>query len=217
MLLRVHHQTAMSSHYYVALRTCSINSERFQCDPLSWLSSDGLGLYAAAQAAWLSCQQSSHTHLYQHLFILHTGTGAVFVIGCAHTVFFMCTFKHCRQIWAKYQLFTHLSLCVSNCTHTHTHTCSLFRGIQRLLTSTVHPSLCLCELFVIPVAMLQWWRVSNFIISIITAIIPCLPLMQANGWPIKIDEPGSVELIDRTWCLASVLIQTYSWSASSHR
>lgn len=143
------------------------------------------------QAGSLSCQQSSQTHLYRHLSVL--------------------------QVHEPY-IPTQTRLLLSSSFH-------LSWGIQTppLVNSTkgcsFHlPFLSIClrkTLNDSKHSPAQWWRAhpqSNSIISIITAIIPCLPLMQANGSPIKIDEPGSVELIGGTWCLATVLTWAFCWS-----
>lgn len=117
------------------------------------------------------------------------------------------TSKHCKHFSPKCDTSSVLfSVCLS-----HIHWSETWKN--HLYYFSVRLSICQWELFMIPGATLRWWRVypqSNSIISIITAIILCLPLMQANGWPIKIDEPGSVELIGRTWCLASVLTRVFA-------
>lgn len=151
---------------------------------------------------WAACQPSSSTHLYQHLPVRRTGTGAACRLSVdvmkrqsahnSHTpktvllLLFPQTFIRIHLLDAGKRSFV-LSVCLWVSGN------SLWFPAQ------------------------QRWRVypqSNSIISIITAIIPCLPLMQANGWPIKIDEPGSVELIGRTWCLASVLTRVFNRSTA---
>ncbi|MEQ2308445.1 hypothetical protein AMECASPLE_028347 [Ameca splendens] len=77
--------------------------------------------------ACLSCQQSSRIHLYQHLFILQTGTGAFSPSAPSHSTLFMHTFKHRIQI--RYFILHFVTLFVS------------LTGRRRALsTSTADPS-----------------------------------------------------------------------------